>query len=65
MREILEYLIYDETLYLLNEENQRKITMSMEIENGWDIFVNADSVNPILSTDNLNEAIDCFNFTNY
>jgi len=65
MEEILEYLLEDETLSLLNEENQRKITMSMEIENGWDIFVNGDSLNPILSTDNVNEAIDCFNFTNY
>jgi len=65
MKEILEYLLEDESLSILNEENQRKITISMEIKNGWDIFVNGDILIPILSTDNLNEAIDCFNFTNY
>ena len=61
MDEILEFLLENESYSLYNEESERKITISIEDENSWDIFKNGDSVNPIITTDNIDVAIEVFN----
>ena len=63
MEEVLYWLLENESMYLINEENMRKITLSTEVD-GWDIFNISDSMNPILSTENIDEAIDCFEYEN-
>ena len=60
MNEILDFLLQNESLSLTNEENGRTITISVSKEDCLDVFENGDSAEPILTSDDYLEIMDCF-----
>lgn len=62
MEEILDYLLYDSDLTVRNENNMREVSMSLNLDDGWCVYANGDTMNPILESSNKYEVLDCFNF---
>jgi len=62
MEDILEYLLYNEELTLRNENNMREVSMSLNLDDGWCVYANGDSMNPILESSNKDAILDCMNF---
>ena len=62
MEEILECLLHNEELTVRNGNNMREVSLSMDLEDGWCVYENGDSTNPILESTNIDAIIDCFNF---
>jgi hypothetical protein len=65
MEDILEYLLYNPELTVRNENNMREVSMSLNLDGGWCIYTNGDSMNPILESSNKDAILDCINFENY
>lgn len=65
MEDILEYLLYNSELTVRNENNMREVSVSLNLDEGWCVYVNGDSMNPILESSNKDAILDCINFENY
>ena len=61
MEDILEQLLCNGNYTLRNESNMREISASLNTD-GWCVFENGDSMNEILDTEDIYEALDCLNF---
>lgn len=62
MEDILEHLLCYTNLTVRNEENMREVSASLNLEDGWCVYQNGDSINPILESSNINAVLDCFDF---
>jgi hypothetical protein len=62
MEDILEYLLYNSELTVRNENNGREVSASLNLEEGWCVYANGDSMNPILESSNKDAILDCINF---
>jgi len=40
----------------------REVSMSLNLDDGWCVYVNGDSMNPILESSNKDAILDCMNF---
>ena len=54
MEDILEYLLYNPELTLRNENNMREVSMSLNLDDGWCVYENGDSMNSILESSQEN-----------
>lgn len=64
MEDILEHLLYNYELTVRNENNMREVSGSLNLDEGWCVYTNGDSMNPILESSNKDAILDCINFEN-
>jgi hypothetical protein len=61
MEDILEILLYNQDLTVRNEQNMREVSMSQNLDDGWVIYENGDSMNPVLESADKELILNYFN----